>query len=140
MLPHRTYRTVLTGTALVKTLSAQEKELISGANANKKGVLLAKVTGKIDSTAASGDYYVHLYNATEIPADGTIDESQAIPVTFLMHPQKIEHITGTDSTFDIDFTPDAIKAKRGVILAISTTEFTKTLVGTAVMAATIIYH
>ena len=94
--------------------------------------MLAKVTGRIDSTATSDDYYIQLISAPSLPADGS--------VTLLMAPLKITHSNGTDSLFDLDFSPDYIKSKDGLYVVLSTTEFTKTLASTEWMSCTAFFH
>jgi hypothetical protein len=89
--------------------------------------VIRSVSGRIDSTLASGTYYLLLMNAASLPANGA--------VTNLMAPQKYIHVNGTDDRFALDFTANGIFASVGAVLAISTTEFTLT-VGTAVVSAT----
>jgi hypothetical protein len=139
-LPKRTYRTALTNEALVKSLSAQERDYNGRGDFKIKGVEIHKVTGRIDSSAASGTYYIQYLDADDLPADGLISENKPIPSKHLISPQKINHLNGFDSEFDLDLTPDGIKAKRGLVLVASTEEFTKKIVTSDVMAATIIYH
>lgn len=112
----------------VAQVSALAKSLeIAAASA-----MLCKVTGRIDSTGASDDYYIQLISAASLPADGT--------VTLLMAPVKLTHTNGVDTTFDIDFSPDYIKSKDGIYVVASTTEFTKTIVTSDVMSCTAFYH
>jgi hypothetical protein len=93
------------------------------------GVLRA-ATVRIDSTHATATYYIHFYNASSLPADGA--------VTFLAAPYKVQHVTGTDSTVMIDFTTNGVYASTGIVMAPSTTEFTKTISG-AFTSSTILY-
>jgi|15BtaG_2_1085339.scaffolds.fasta_scaffold58748_2 hypothetical protein len=91
---------------------------------------LYEVFGRIDSTAATDDYYLQLINAASVPADGA--------VTLLAAPIKIEHTTGSDTTVDVGFGEHGIAASTGAVWAISTTDFTKTVAG-AVASLTATY-
>lgn len=82
---------------------------------------LRSIAGRIDSTHASGTYYYQVYNATSLPADGA--------VTFLIAPLKLVHTNGTDTNFNIDCTMNTVPASTGIVEALSTTEFTKTISG-----------
>lgn len=86
--------------------------------------------GRIDSTHATGTYYVQLMNSATLPADGA--------VTLLVAPLKIQHVTGTDSNFSIDCTMNGIYSSAGIVLVLSTTEYTKTISG-AFTSTTILY-
>ena len=95
---------------------------------------LYKITGRIDSTAATASYYVQALNAASVPADGA--------VTFLIFPVKVAHTTGTDSYFDIDITDGSggggAHGSTGLVWCVSSTEFTKTISG-AVASASALY-
>ena len=97
-----------------------------------ESAILCKVTGRIDSSAAADDYFIQLISAPSLPSDG--------PVTLLMAPIKLTHVNGVDSTFDIDFGPDFIKSKDGILVVVSTTEFTKTLVTSDILSCTVFHH
>jgi hypothetical protein len=87
-------------------------------------------SGRIDSTHATGTYYVQFMNAASLPADGA--------VTMLCAPVKVQHVTGTDSPVIVDFTMNGIYASTGIVWCLSTTEFTKTISG-AFMSGTMMY-
>ena len=93
---------------------------------------ISDVSGRIDSTAANDDYYVQLLDGVTLPADGA--------VTHIIAPFKIQHITGTDSWFDLDIGDGDgfIRPENGAWLVVSTTEFTKTIAGN-IMSATALY-
>jgi len=110
---------------------AQVSALAKSLQVSTEGAMLSKVTGRVDSTAASATYYIQLINSSSLPADGA--------VTLLLAPIKIIHTTGTDSPFDVDLTPDYIKSKNGIFIVCSTTEFTKTLVGSDVLSCSALY-
>lgn len=93
------------------------------------GVIRA-MSGRIDSTHATGTYYIQILNAASLPADGA--------VTTLAHPLKIQHTAGTDSNFSMDFTQNGIYASTGLVWCISTTEFSKTISG-AFVSASVLY-
>lgn len=116
-----------TSTAWAKDVSAAlEASSIAKASAG----VLRLVSGRINSTAASGTYYVLLMDSATLPADGA--------VTLLAAPTKIVHVTGTDSPFILDFTEGGIAASSGIVVCLSSTEFTKTI-GGAYLSMTILY-
>jgi hypothetical protein len=90
-----------------------------------------QVDGRVDSTAATGTYYIQFLNAASVPADGA--------VTHFRTPNKIQHTNGTDSPFSFNLSPNGIYASTGIVLCISTTEFTKTIAG-AVLSMTVLYQ
>ena len=95
------------------------------------GVWLS-VVGRIDSTAPSDDYYVQIINSATVPSDGS--------VTFVAAPLKIQHATGTDSSFVYTFVDDGgITATNGIVICASTTEFTKTVITSNYLSATVTY-
>ena len=91
---------------------------------------LRSVDGRINSTHASNTYFLHCANAASLPADGA--------VTLLRHPKKIQHTIGADSLFSIDCTDNGIHASAGIVVYLSTTEFTKTLSG-AFLSMTVLF-
>lgn len=107
--------------------AALEASTISKASAG----FLRSISGRIDSTAPSATYYVQLLNSATLSADGA--------VTLLVAPMKIVHSTGTDSNFTMDFTDDCIAASAGIVLCLSTSEFTKTISG-AYFSGTVLYR
>lgn len=86
--------------------------------------------GRIDKTCPSGDYWVQVLNAASLPADGA--------VTLLCTPLKKTHVNGVDSFFDLDLTKYGIYASTGIVVCLSTTEFTKTI-GGAYLSSTVLY-
>ncbi len=91
---------------------------------------IRKFSGRIDSSAASATYYLQLLNASSLPADGA--------VSFICAPTKIQHVTGTDSPINLDFTDNCINASTGIVWCLSSTEFTKTISG-AYVSATVMF-
>ena len=99
-------------------------------------IILAKVTGRIDSGGASDDYYIQLLCASALPADTTVVNNANVRLS----PLKLTHTNGVDTTFDIDFGPDFVKCPNGLFVVASTTEFTKTIVTADLLACTVFYH
>lgn len=91
-----------------------------------------KISGKIDSSAASDTYYVHVFDATDVPNNGDA-------LTLLFHPFEVVHVNGVSTRFDIDAGTAVLKASRGLGWYISTTEFTKTVATSGVASATILF-
>jgi hypothetical protein len=89
------------------------------------------ITGRIDTSAGTGAYYIQVLNHASLPADGA--------VTFLMAPIKKNHTNGTDTFFDIDLTGlGGVYASTGIVVCLSYTEFTKTITS-AYLATTVFY-
>ena len=86
---------------------------------------LYKVTGRIDSTAATATYYLQIIDSSSVPPNGAVN--------FMMAPIKIAHNTGNDTYFDIDLLGSngrsGIFANSGIVICLSNTGFTKTLSG-----------
>lgn len=90
-----------------------------------------KTRGLIDASAPSATYYWLTMDAASLPADGA--------VTLLCTAQKIVHVTGTDSFFEIDNGVNCIPAATGLVSCLSSTQFTKTLVAGLYAATTVFY-
>lgn len=94
--------------------------------------VIRKVSGRVDATAPTDDYFLQLVNANALPADGA--------VTILDAPNKIAHLTGQDSDINIDYTDNGIYFSNGCFLVLSTTDFaTKTIAG-AYLSLTALYR
>jgi hypothetical protein len=89
-----------------------------------------KVSGRIDQSAASDEYFIQLLDSASLPADGA--------VVTLIAPVLVDHVTGTHSYFDIDLAPSGVASTAGIVLTVSTTEFTKTIAG-SILATTVLY-
>lgn len=87
-------------------------------------------SGRLDSTLATGTYYVQFLNAASLPADGA--------VTTLTAPTKVSHVTGSDTPVVVDFTMNGVYASSGIVWCISSTEYTKTI-GGAYVSGTMLY-
>ena len=97
--------------------TALESQSLSKASAGN----FYKATGRVDATAASGNYFFQLIDSASIPSDGA--------ETFIMTPVKIVHTLGTDTYFDIDAAPAGLPASSGIVWCLSTAEFTKSADG-----------
>lgn len=88
---------------------------------------LFSLSGYIDSTAATDEYYVMCLNGATVPADGA--------VTNLVLPYSVRHTNGTTTSFEVPL-PYPITGGAGLVWCISTTPFNKTVAGSvaAVMA------
>ncbi len=91
---------------------------------------LRSISGRIDSTHATASYYLQLWNLADVPADAT---ATSVAAGALMAPFKIQHVTGTDSRFVLDFA-EGIYGSTGLVIGLSTTEFTKTASGSFLSA------
>lgn len=122
--------TSLTGTPWsVDASAALEASTITKASAGKLG----KFSGRIDSTATTGTYYILSFNSATVPADATANFISGFA------PIKIQHTTGTDSRFDFDATANGIDYSTGIVICASTTEFTKTIITSNWLSLTVLY-
>lgn len=91
---------------------------------------LRSVTLRVDSTLASGTYYVQLWNLAVLPADTTA----VTLVNSLAAPVKVVHVLGVNDLLRYDFDEYGVPFTAGVIFGLSSTEFTKTAVAGAFMS------
>ncbi len=84
----------------------------------------------IDTTLATGTYYLQLINAASVPADGAI--------TTFFDPIAFIHTTAFFTVITIEALENGIFGSAGLVWCISSTRFTKTL-GTAVVSGTVFY-
>jgi hypothetical protein len=76
---------------------------------------------RLDSTAASATYYIQILNSATLPAEGA--------VTHIRTPYKVQHVVGLDDIIELDFTDNGFYGSAGIVVVLSTTEFTKTIAG-----------
>lgn len=95
---------------------------------------LGFISGRIDSTAATGNYYVQVWNLAALPADATAVTGP----NSLAAPFKIAHTLGLDDYFQFASPAGGETASAGIVVGLSTTEFTKTAAGN-LMSATATY-
>ena len=79
---------------------------------------LMALSGYIDSTAGTDEYYVMAIGASSVPADGTVNN--------LITPFSVRHTNGTSTIFTIPL-PFPISSGQGLVWCISTTPFSKTV-------------
>ena len=106
--------------------AALEASTISKATAG----IFYSADGRIDSTCPTGTYYILIMNSATLPADGA--------VTRIWGSKKLVHTTGTDTNFSIDLFGSYVYASAGIVMCLSTTEFTKTIAG-AYLSAVVKY-
>lgn len=85
---------------------------------------ILSASGRLDQSAPSGTYYLHLWNLADVPALATAVSAG----NSKMAPQKIIHVQGVDDLFQFDF-GDGVPASVGLVFGLSTTEFTQTAAG-----------
>lgn len=107
--------------------AALERSSVTKASTGKVG----RIFGRIDASEATGTYYLQFFDSATVPGDGA--------VTFLFTPIRIDHVNGTSDEFGLALTPDCITGTAGISWAISTTEFTKTLVATSKASVTVLF-
>jgi len=115
-----------TGAVSLDVSSALEASSVTKASAGR----LYALSGYIDATAPSATYYIQILNAASLPADGA--------VTHLVEPKQIVHATGSPSYFSYDYGLFGRYASTGIVVCISSTQFTKTISG-AYLAMTAAY-
>lgn len=98
---------------------------------------LLKAHVQIDSTAATGTYYVQVFDAADVPANTT-----ALTATnSLCSVEGVSHTTGAFTDINFDFTngktneTSGTEFRNGCTIGMSTTQFTATATG-AIMVAT----
>jgi hypothetical protein len=87
---------------------------------------LRSFAGRIDATATSATYYIQLWNLVDVPANAT---AVTAANGALMAPFKVAHVSGTDDQLVFDFGDAGIAGSAGLVVGLSTTEFTKTAAG-----------
>ena len=78
-------------------------------------------SGRLDATAPTGTYFVQALDASSLPPDGA--------VTMLVGAVKIQHLVNVDDYPFVDLGHVAKAAANGIVVVLSTTEFTKTISG-----------
>lgn len=84
--------------------------------------VLRKLFVRVDSTATTGTYYVQVFNSATLPADTTGTG------TMLVAPKRVALVNGTEQYLELDYTDAGIGFSAGLVVVLSTTEFTKTIV------------
>lgn len=97
---------------------------------------LQKAIIQVDSTLASGTYYIQFLNAAALPADGA--------VTHLIDPLVVVHSSGTTDQLAFDFVgaedgTTGVYASTGIVVVLSTTRATKTI-GGSYLTMTVMYQ
>jgi hypothetical protein len=75
---------------------------------------LRNVTVRLDSTLASGTYYLQLWNLAALPADATVVGAG----NSLDAPVKVVHTNGTDDLIVYDFAELGIPFTAGAVLSL----------------------
>lgn len=93
--------------------------------------LLGFLSARIDSTAATGTYYVQVWNLAALPADATAVTNN----NSLCAPLKVAHTNGVDDYLTFATPAGGETASAGIVVGLSTTEFTKTAAGNLMTAS-----
>jgi hypothetical protein len=80
---------------------------------------LRSATIRLDSTAPTNTYYIQLYNSTTVPADTA---AQFVGM-------KVQHSSGIDDRIIFDMAEKGVRFTTGIVVAVSTTPFVKTISG-----------
>jgi hypothetical protein len=75
---------------------------------------------RLDETAGTGTFFIQLIDSATLPADGAVT---------ILDCQKRKHVTGTDDYIVFDFSDNCIAFSAGLVVVLSSTEFTKTIAG-----------
>ena len=111
---------------------ASTSALVSASQVKTTAGVVRSIWGRLDASAASGNYWVHVYNAVTGVAAGVAGPD-------LIAPLKLAHVNGTDNAFNIDLTSEGVFFSAGLQVAMGTTqEFTYTATG-AVMNVTTLF-
>lgn len=76
---------------------------------------------RLDKSAPTGDYWIQVIDAASLPGNGA--------VTFLTGSVKCPHVNGTDDYPFMQIGSEGVVATAGIVIALSTTEFTLTISG-----------
>ncbi len=110
-------------------------KLIASTNPGK----VLKYSAKLDSSLATGVYYIQAWDADDVPAGATVVTN----TNSVFAPVEVAHTNGTATILDVDLTGPEGEAglyfKDGFVLALSTTEFSYTA-GTNHMAAVALWE
>lgn len=91
---------------------------------------LGFLSGRLDSAAATGTYYIQVWNLAALPPDATaVTNNNSLAV-----PLKIQHTNGVDDYWQITTPAGGEVASAGIVVGLSTTEFTKTAAGAFLVA------
>ena len=115
-----TIMSVLKAAQAVKSVYQSTALEASSVVKGSAGTLFA-VRGRVDSTLASGTYYVQILNRAALGANGALAGGVLLDVI------KVIHASGADDEFDFLVGLGGIAASVGVVVALSTTEFTLTV-------------
>lgn len=91
---------------------------------------LGFASGRLDQSAATGNYYIQMWNLAALPADATAVST----VNSLANPFKIAHVNGLDDYWQMSTPAGGEEATAGIVIGVSTTEFTKTAAGNIISA------
>lgn len=132
-----------TQTALLTTIAAGEAPELTNFTGALAGSLVVRAaacrimgaSGRLDSTATDGTYYVQAWNLAAVPADATnytaVNGGIAAPI-------KIVHLSGNDDEWALDI-PAGFTASAGFVITLSSTEFVKSASPGSFMSATGFY-
>jgi hypothetical protein len=87
-------------------------------------------TVRVDSTLATGTYYVQFWDAAAPPVDGTA----VTLANSLTAPVKVIHVSGVNDIIEYNFDEYGVTFDNGASLNLSSTEFTKTTVAGAFLS------
>lgn len=89
---------------------------------------------RLDATAPTADYYVQVFDSATLPAEGTGVAKMVVG------PQKVSHSTGSNDYPFLELAEhERLAVEHGIVIVLSTTEFTKTIAG-AYMSLTLAEH
>lgn len=116
---------VSTYTYVRDSSAALEASSISKASAGN----LYRAFGVVDATAPTDIYYIQFLDSATLTGDGA--------VTHLITPIPVNHVNGTDSSFDTGHFDFGVAAANGIVIVLSTTMVTKTISGSYLFATTL---
>jgi len=90
--------------------------------AKAMGGRFRSAAGRLDATAPTGTYYIQVWDLAAPPADSTAVSSS----NSLAAPMKIQHSNGAEDYWEIEVPDPGLTATNGIVIGLSSTEFTKT--------------
>jgi hypothetical protein len=104
---------------------AYSTALVSKLIAKASAGTFRSAAGRIDKSAPTGVYCVRVWDLADVPADATATSA----VNQLAGAIVIEHSVGSHDYWEIEQPNPGVSAATGIVVGLSTTEYTQTAAG-----------
>lgn len=92
--------------------------------------------GRVDKSAPTGLYCVRVWDAADVPADTTATDASNQLVGAIV----IDHSLGAHDYWEIEYPDPGVPAANGIVVGLSTTEFTQTASGAYLSVTAVAYR